>query len=275
MVEAASREVSRVLVRLSRAVRRRERGTAMGMAVLRQRVRPRMWRRSGGGCALLWMRQAAWPVPCSSALGCWDPDRCVQPRRSHHTPSAMIRSLFPHDFLSNLVINHAKHHGSDRSPAAIEKCQDDWHCGRATHCGGVKSLRGSLRLRLHAPWLGQHGECLFTSDVKQVGPNLLLMSHATEGGDGLWSVPLHTVVPLGRRSHVTHSVAEANEPELPGEASSAQVHRHLTLSAGDTRFIRESAQNNTPLEVNIFHRFFPCSSVHTMGLDDPRTMKCR
>ncbi len=70
-------------------------------------------------------------------------------------------------------------------------------------------------------------KCMGTVDVEQVGPNLLLMSHATEEGDGLWSVPPQTIVPLGRRPHVTHSVAEEKEPELPGEAPSTQVRRPL------------------------------------------------
>ena len=64
-------------------------------------------------------------------------------------------------------------------------------------------------------------------NVEQVGPNLLLMSHATEGGDGLWSVPLQTVVPLGRRFQATHGVAGADEPELTGEAPLAQVHHQV------------------------------------------------
>lgn len=62
---------------------------------------------------------------------------------------------------------------------------------------------------------------------EQVGPNILLMSSVAEGGEGLWTVPTQSVVPLGRRSHAAHSAAEAEE--LSSEAPSAQASNCSTL----------------------------------------------
>jgi hypothetical protein len=62
---------------------------------------------------------------------------------------------------------------------------------------------------------------------EQVGPNILLMSDVAEGGEGLWTAPMQSVVPLGRRSHAAHSAAEAEEHS--GEAPCAQASYSFTL----------------------------------------------
>ncbi|CAL8464184.1 g3719 [Coccomyxa elongata] len=128
--------------------------------------------------------------------------------------------------------------GSSSAPAAVGHSNGDGPAAAEGVAGDVEAFQG--RLRAAADEAGTLAGALLQRawllGPKQVGPNLLLMSHATEEGDGLWSVSPQTIVPLGRRSHATHSVAEENEPELPGEAPSAQAEtRALEVPLGDGR----------------------------------------
>ncbi len=76
----------------------------MGMELLRQRVWPGMWRRSGGGCVLLPMRQATWPAPCSSALGCWGLSRCAAAQQQSHVLDLLSVPLSScPEFLSSIM----------------------------------------------------------------------------------------------------------------------------------------------------------------------------